>query len=74
MVTPVETSGNRTYYWLIFSSWRQGDHYATGGPIAQLYLTAVTMDEINIQTNYPAIYLWNQPATSSNHTPAWDRF
>ena len=70
----VETSGNRTYYWLIFSSWRDGNHYSTGGPIAQLYMTAVTMDEINIQTNYPAIYLWNQPATSSNHTPAWDRF
>jgi hypothetical protein len=70
----VETSGNRTYYWLIFSSWREGGKYPTGGPIAQLYMTAVTTDEINIQTNYPAIYLWNQPATSSNHTPAWDRF
>jgi hypothetical protein len=69
-----QRSGNRTYYWLIFSSWREGAHYSTGGPIAQLYLTAVTMDEINVQTNYPAIYLWNQPATSSNHTPAWDRF
>ena len=70
----VETSGNRTYYWLIFSSWRDGGHYPTGGPIAQLYMTAITTDEINIQTNYPAVYLWNQPATSSNHTPAWDRF
>jgi hypothetical protein len=70
----VETSGNRTYYWLIFSSWREGGHYPTGGPIAQLYMTAITTDEINIQTNYPAVYLWNQPATSSNHTPAWDRF
>ena len=37
-------------------------------------MTAVTVDEINIYANYPAIYLWNQPATSSNHTPAWDRF
>jgi hypothetical protein len=70
----VETSGNRTYYWLIFSSWRDGGHYPTGGPIAQLYMTAVTVDEINIVTNYPAVYLWNQPANSSNHTPAWDRF
>jgi hypothetical protein len=70
----VATSGNRTYYWLIFSSWREGGHYPTGGPIAQLYMTAVTADEINVQTNYPAIYLWNQPATSSNHTPAWDMF
>src|SRR5262245_6797934 len=70
----VETSGNRTYYWLIFSSWREGGRYSTGGPIAQLYLTAVTTDETSIQTIYPAVYLWNQPATSSNHTPAWDRF
>jgi hypothetical protein len=70
----VETSGNRTYYWLIFSSWREGGKYPTGGPIAQLYMTAVTMDEVSIQTNYPAILLWNQPATNSNHTPAWDRF
>ena len=70
----VETYGNRTYYWMIFSSWREGGKYPTGGPIAQLYMTAVTTDEINIQTNYPAVYLWNQPETSSNHTPAWDRF
>jgi hypothetical protein len=70
----VETSGNRTYYWLIFSSWREGGKYPTGGPIAQLFMTAVTTDEINVYTNYPAVYLWNQPTTSSNHTPAWDRF
>jgi hypothetical protein len=25
-------------------------------------------------TTYPAIYVWNQPATESNHTPAWDAF
>jgi hypothetical protein len=70
----VATHGNRTYYWLIFSSWREGAHYPTGGPIAQLYMTAVTADEINVQANYPAVYLWNQPPTSSNHTPAWDMF
>jgi hypothetical protein len=70
----VAAKGNRTYYWLIFSSWREGAHYPTGGPIAQLYMTAVTADEINVQANYPAVYLWNQPATSSNHTPAWDMF
>jgi hypothetical protein len=64
----------KTYYWLIFSSWREGAHYPTGGPIAQLYMTAVTTDEFGPTTNYPAVYLWNQPATSSNHTPAWDMF
>ena len=21
-----------------------------------------------------ALYLWNQPATENNHTPAWDNF
>ena len=63
----------KTYYWLIFSSWREGAHYTNGSPIAQLYVTAVVTDEINTYT-YPAIYLWNQPANFSNHTPAWDVF
>jgi hypothetical protein len=62
-----------TFYWLIFSSWREGKRYPTGGPIAQLYVTAVMTDETSIHT-YPAIYLWNQPSGSSNHTPAWDIF
>jgi len=65
---------NTTYYWLIFSSWREGLHYPTGGPIAQLYMTVVTADEFGPVANYPAVYLWNQPATTSNHTPAWDMF
>ena len=25
-------------------------------------------------TSHGAIYLWNQPATEANHTPAWDTF
>jgi hypothetical protein len=69
----VVTTGSRTYYWLIFSSWREGARYTNGSPIAQLYVTAVVTDEINVYT-YPAIYLWNQPANFSNHTPAWDVF
>ena len=69
----VAVSGARTYYWLIFSSWREGARYPNGSPIAQLYVTAVVIDEINTYT-YPAIYLWNQPANYSNHTPAWDVF
>ena len=36
-------------------------------------MTAVVTDEINVQT-YPAVYLWNQDLTTSNHTPAWDVF
>jgi hypothetical protein len=70
----VETSGLRTFYWVIFSSWREGKTYPTGGPIAQLYLTAVTVDEILTVANYPAIHIWNQPEDKSNHTPAWDIF
>jgi hypothetical protein len=63
----VQQSGGRTYYWLIFSS-RRGP-----GSLPQLYVTAVVVDELSIKT-YPAIYLWNQPAAESNHTPAWDTF
>jgi len=37
-------------------------------------MTAVTADEFGATTIYPAVYLWNQPANSSNHTPAWDMF
>jgi len=70
----VAGSGNKVYYWLIFSSWREGGHYPTGGPIAQLYMTAITADEFGPTVNYPAVYLWNQPANTSNHTPAWDMF
>ena len=69
----VQSSGGRSYYWLIFSSWREGRRYPTGGPIAQLYVTGVMTDETSVHT-YPAIYLWNQPSGTSNHTPAWDIF
>ena len=24
--------------------------------------------------SYPALYLWNQPADESNHTPSWDNY
>jgi hypothetical protein len=63
----------KTYYWLIFSSWRDGARAANMAPIAQLYVTGVVQDETGISTN-GAIYLWNQPADVSNHTPAWDVF
>jgi hypothetical protein len=66
-------NGNR-YYWLIFSSWRDGLLNADNQtPIAQLYIAGVVVNETSVQT-YPAIYLWNQPTTISNHTPAWDNF
>jgi hypothetical protein len=63
-----------TYYWLIFSSWRQGmTDPTTGEPIAQLFMTAIVKTELGIHT-YPAVYLWNQPADVNNFTPAWDVF
>jgi hypothetical protein len=63
----------KTYYWLIFSSWRDGARAMNMTPIAQLYVTGVVQDETGIKT-FGAIYLWNQPAAISNHTPAWDVF
>ena len=79
---PDATSANgKTYYWLIFSSNRYGltPVMTTFGnnphvvEISQLYITAVVTDEINT-TTYPAIYLWNQPQSRLNTTPAWEHF
>jgi len=67
-------SGGKTYYWLIFSSWRDGARAANMSPIAQLYMTGVVMDAQGGLETHGAVYLWNQPATTSNHTPAWDVF
>jgi hypothetical protein len=74
------TAGDRTYYWMIFSSNRYGLPPVTTSwdgtkivQVSQLYITAVVTDEQNIYT-YPAIYLWNQPQSRLNTTPAWDNF
>lgn len=60
------TVGDRTFYWLTFSSDR-------GGGTPQLYITAVMVQGGKV-TTYPALYLWNQPDNEANHTPAWDVF
>jgi hypothetical protein len=65
----VGQAGSRTFYWLIFSSYR----YDISPPRGQLYMTAVVTDEVTT-TTYPAVYLWNQDLTTSNHTPAWEDF
>jgi len=62
------TANGKTYYWLTFSSKRFGTANA------QLYVTAVVADASGRLTTYPALYLWNQPATDGNHTPSWDDF
>jgi hypothetical protein len=61
-------TGGKTYYWLTFSSTR-------GAAAPQLYVTPVVIaeDTGDIAT-FPALYLWNQPASEGNHTPAWDDF
>ena len=58
------------YYWLIFSSYR----YDISPTRGQLYMTAVVQSEVGLIATYPAVYLWNQDQTTSNHTPAWDTF
>jgi hypothetical protein len=80
--SPVATaSGGRTYYWIIFSSNRYGlptvsttvNGTTTTVEVSQLYMTAVVTDEISTYT-YPAVYLWNQPQSRLNTTPAWQDF
>ena len=41
--------------------------------VSQLYITAIKADELGI-TTFPAIYLWNQPQSRMNNTPAWQNF
>jgi hypothetical protein len=62
------SAGGKTYYWLTFSSKRAGTANA------QLYITAVVVDEVGQLSTFPALYLWNQPSTDGNHTPSWDDF
>jgi hypothetical protein len=63
----VTQDGARTFYWLTFSSTRR----QAGVP--QLYVAGMVVENGAV-TTYPAIYLWNQPETENNHTPAWDVF
>ena len=63
----VGRSGSRRYYFLTFSSSRA----ESGTP--QLYMAPVLVDDTGIKS-FPALPIWNQPATEGNHTPAWDVF
>jgi hypothetical protein len=64
------TNCGNTYYWIVFSSTR--DPNAIGGQ--QLYVAPLVIDGTGKITTYSALYLWNQPETEHNHTPAWDVF
>ncbi len=77
----VTEAGGKTYYWVIFSSSRDGYTLKVDAKLppeqrrkaSQLYVTAVVVEGAQV-TTYPSIYLWNQTADTSNHTPAWDVF
>ena len=56
----------KRYYWLTFSSTRNGDK-------PQIFVAPVVVDGA-AATTYPALPLWNQPADEANHTAAWDFF
>lgn len=71
----VTTANGKTYYWVIYSSSRDGYviQNVPSKKASQLYVTAVVVEGSQVHT-YPSIYLWNQPTDTSNHTPAWDVF
>jgi hypothetical protein len=73
-----ESTSQGTFYWLIFSSNRAGLPPVMGvdkvlHQISQLYMAPLVRTETGF-TSYPAIYLWNQPTTKVNTTPAWSTF
>ena len=74
--------GDKTYYFLVFSSARKyGDEFSSqfmlpknplstisvSAKSSQLYLAAVVVDKSGAITTYPAVYIWNQ-----NRTPGAD--
>lgn len=59
-------SNGKTYYWVTFSSTRDGR--------PQLYVAPMTVSAGAVNVDYPALYLWNQPSTDDNHTPSWDDY
>jgi len=65
--TALQANGN-TYYWLIFGSKRMDM------TTQQLYMTSIVRASDGSIETHGAVYLWNQPATEHNHTPAWDTF
>jgi hypothetical protein len=65
-----------TYYWLVFSSAREGVAFNAGngnfkampdGPTSQLYIAGVVVDKTGYATTTPALYIWNQATRSAKH-------
>jgi hypothetical protein len=63
-----DAQGNK-YFFIVFSSARNNGTKRFG---ARLYVTPVVVDTAGKITTYAALYLWNQPETEDNHSPAWD--
>jgi hypothetical protein len=61
------TPDGRTFYWVVFSSKRFGSS-------PQLFVTGVVVSAAGSVTTHGSLYLWNQPASEGNHTPAWEYF
>ena len=61
-----QDSGGRRFYWLTFSSTRDGGE-------RQLYIAPI-VDNGTTLTTYPALYPPAQVAGDDNHTPAWGNF
>ena len=62
-----QTPDGRSFYWVVFSSKRFGT-------TPQLFVSAMKVDAKGSLTTYGGLYLWNQPSTEGNHTPAWEYF
>ena len=81
----VESDSGKNYYWLIFSSARaypgqfeMDDVPGVSPPdrhSSQLYMTGIVEDTTTHELKtFAGVYLWNQGATTTNLTPAWDEF
>jgi hypothetical protein len=66
--TALQGADGSTYYWLIFDSTR------IDAKTQQLYMTGIVQRSDGSLEPHGAVYLWNQPPTERNHTPAWDTF
>jgi hypothetical protein len=62
-----KTADGRSFYWIVFSSKRLGT-------TPQLFVSGMQVDGKGAISTYGALYLWNQPSTEGNHTPAWEYF
>jgi hypothetical protein len=79
----VGSANGKSYYWLIFSSARaypeqfvlERDNYSPPDTRAsQLYIAGIVVQNGQIVSDHPAVYVWNQTTDTTNLTPAWDEF